>query len=279
MRLQLSKKNIIGALFFTFALFTACCVHQNPFFGSHTLRKAKKSVVKIEGKTFIGFTSTSTTASKVSVEFGSTASGAIVKHYKDVTVILTAAHVCGVVYEQQLRMFKGFVESNDKIVRIDISTKLVVSDIEGRIFDAVQIFAKKRSDTCVIITKRIPQRALDIAHKELDIGENAYSIGLPHGIWGPNFIPMFDGRFLGHLYIKNGRGNKTSCYSIPGAAGQSGSPVFNSFGQVTGMIHSVYKRYNHLSLSSTLNQIKYVVDQGTKRLESRYKKYYKSLNN
>ena len=261
-------------------MLAACCVHsqhQNPFFGAHTLRKAKKSVVKIDGKTSIKFTSTSTSIPYISIDFRSTASGSVIKHYKDLTMILTAAHVCGVVYDQQLRMFSSVIGSDYKTKRIDISTKLTVSDIEGRVFDAIQIFAKKRSDTCVIITKRIPQTTLKIALQEPDIGEKAYNIGLPHGIWGINFIPIFDGRFLGHFYTKNDRG-KNACYSIPGAAGQSGSPIINSFGDVTGMIHSVYRRYNHLSLSSTLEQIKYVVDQGSKRLESRYKKYYKSLN-
>jgi len=44
------------------------------------------------------------------------------------------------------------------------------------------------------------------------------------------------------------------------------------------MIHSVYRRYNHLSLSSTLKQIKSVIDFGTKQVENDYKKYKKSLD-
>tara|TARA_R110002020_G_scaffold47280_3_gene134532 strand:+ start:1196 stop:2035 length:840 start_codon:yes stop_codon:yes gene_type:complete len=277
MRLQTNIRIFIISLA---ALFTACCVHsqhQNPFFGAHTLRKAKKSIVKIEGRTSIGITSTSTTVPHLSLEFNSTASGSIIEHYKDLTMILTAAHVCGVVYEQQLGIFKHFVGSKSKITKIDVFTKLSVSDIKGRTFNAIQLFAVKKTDTCVIVTKRIPHRSLDISPQEPDIGEKAYNIGIPHGIWAPNFIPIFDGRFLGHFYVKNGRGNKSSCYSIPGAAGQSGSPVINSFGQVTGMIHSVYRRYNHLSLSSTLEQIKHVISRGQNRLDSKYQKYYKLL--
>ena len=52
----------------------------------------------------------------------------------------------------------------------------------------------------------------------------------------------------------------------------------NSFGQITGMIHSVYRRYNHLSLASTLEQIQGVIDFGVKQVENDYKKYKKSLD-
>lgn len=273
------SKIIFISLIATLPFFASCCVHhqnQNPFFGAHTLRKAKTSVVKINGHTSIEMITTST-ASEFSMDYRITASGAIINHYKDISVILTAAHVCGLLYDQQLSMFDDLVGPEEYIKAIKVNTTLSVTDVEGRTFDALQIYAQKRSDTCIMITKRIPQIALELALEEPAIGEKAWNIGLPHGIWAPNFIPMFDGRFIGHHHFRFDR-SKISCYSIPAAPGQSGSPIINSFGQVTGMIHSVYKRYNHLSLSSTLEQIKHVSKQGMMRLESGYKKYYKDLD-
>jgi len=279
MRLQKSKKLIVSAFLFSFALFSACCVHHNPFFGSHTLRKVKKSVVKINGLTTVKFTKTSSNSiSRASLELRTSASGAIVKHYKDLTIILTAAHVCGLMYGQQLAMIKSFINPGEKLISLDINTKLQIFEIEGRSFDAIQIYAQRRTDTCVIATNKIPQNALDIADKEAEIGEEVFNIGLPHGIWAPNFIPMFDGRYLGPFNFTFGNRSEISCYSVPAAPGQSGSPILNSHGQVVGMIHSVYRRYNHLSLSSTLKQIKSVVDFGTKQVENDYKKYKKSLD-
>ena len=277
MRLQKSKKLIISAFLFSFALVTACCVHQNPFFGSHTLRKAKKSVVKIEGLTTVKFTKTSSNSiSEASLELRTTASGAIVKHYKDLTIILTAAHVCGLMGDQQLTMIKSFVNPGEKLISLAIDTKLQIFEVEGRTFNAIQIYAQRRTDTCVIATNKISQNALDIAGKEAEIGEEVFNIGLPNGIWSPNFIPMFDGRYLGQIYFRPSRA-KASVYSVPGAPGQSGSPIMNSYGQVVGMIHSVYRRYNHLSLSSTSEQIRSVLNYGMKKVESQYEKYKKAL--
>ena len=50
------QKVILICLMVALPFFASCCVHsqnQNPFFGSHTLRKAKKSVVKIDCHTTI----------------------------------------------------------------------------------------------------------------------------------------------------------------------------------------------------------------------------------
>ena len=277
MRSQVRKKSIFLGLIFLLALATACCVHQNPFFGAHTLRKAKKSVVKIDGLTTVSFTMTSSVAKhEASLEMRSTASGSIVKHYKDLSVVLTAAHVCGLMDDQARAIMESFMGPNSRFVEMKSKTKLRIHDVEGRIFDAIQVYAQKRTDTCVIVTKRIPQNALEVASKEVEIGEEVFNIGLPHGIWSPNFIPMFDGRYLGHFYFKDNR-SKSSCYSIPGARGQSGSPIFNSFGQVVGMVHSVYHRYNHLSLSSTTEQIRSVLNYGVKKVESQYERYKKAL--
>jgi len=277
MRLQVSKKSVFLSLLFSLALVTACCVHQNPFFGSHTLRKAKKSVVKIDGLTSVNFTVTSTSVKhQASLEMRSTASGSIVKHYGDLSIILTAAHVCGLMDDQAQAIMESFIGPTKDFIEMKVKTKLRIHDIEGRIYDAIQIYAQKRTDTCVIATKKIPQTALDVADKEVDIGEEVFNIGLPNGIWSPNFIPMFDGRYLGHFYSKYDRA-ESSCYSIPGARGQSGSPIFNSYGQVVGMIHSVYNRYNHLSLSSTTQQIRSVLNYGMKKVESQYERYVKIL--
>ena len=273
------QKAILVCLMVALPLFASCCVHsqhQNPFFGSHTLRKAKKAVVKIDGHTSIEMITTSTT-SEFSMDFRTTASGAIINHHKEVSIILTAAHVCGLIYEQQISMFDDLVGPEEHIKAIKVTTTLSVTDVEGRTFEALQIYAQKRSDTCIMITKHIPQTALELAMIEPEIGEKVWNIGLPHGIWAPNFIPMFDGRFIGHYHFRLDR-SKISCYSIPAAPGQSGSPIINSFGQVTGMIHSVYRRYNHLALSSTLKQIKHISKQGMMRLESGYKKYYEYLD-
>ena len=280
MRWRTNKKTFFFSFLLSFVFLGSCCVHQNqnPFFGSHTLRKAKKAVIKIDGFTTIKLTTTSTTKiSQISLKFRTVASGSIVKHHKGLSMILTAAHVCGFVYKQQISIFKNFVGPNEKVSKIKIDTQLMATDIEGRIFSARQVHLQKRSDTCIIVTNRIPQNALDIASNEVEIGEEVFNIGLPNGIWAPNFIPMFDGRYLGHFYFSYDR-SKISCYSIPTAPGQSGSPIINSQGQVIGMIHSVYRRYNHLSLASTLEQIQGVIDFGVKQVENDYKKYKKSLD-
>ena len=44
-------------------------------------------------------------------------------------------------------------------------------------------------------------------------------------------------------------------YSVPAAGGSSGSGVFNAHGELVGLIHSVFVRFNNLSLSPTYDQL------------------------
>jgi len=47
--------------------------------------------------------------------------------------------------------------------------------------------------------------------------------------------------------------------------GSSGSPIMNQRGELIGMIHSVYRSYNHLSLSPTYKDLSEFIRNKTQK--------------
>ena len=94
-------------------VFTACssCVTVSHFFGEGNLfRNKRRSFVKINTLTRLAIIKTSSTAPDKVVEdyrleMSSTASGVIVGHYNDITLVATSAHVCSMRFGKQINHF------------------------------------------------------------------------------------------------------------------------------------------------------------------------------
>ena len=277
------KKGIITTLLMIlvpiFCLTSFNCAHLN-YNESNLIREKRKSVVKISGHTTIEISVTSTSAShSAELEADYTGTGAIIKHEDDVSFILTAAHVCGHLYEDQIKKFFFFYDKKDPTMRIKANTAIIATDIDGNRHAAIQLVMHPPSDSCVFISTRIDQPASEISSFEPLIGERSYNLALPRGIWGRGFIPAFEGFFLGELFTDPDR-DVAASYSIPTAPGSSGSPIYNAYGDIIGMVHSYYRSFDHLALAATHEQISWLADIADEAFEKnaeRYNRILKSL--
>ena len=71
-------------------------------------------------------------------------------------------------------------------------------------------------------------------------------------IFNPGGVPMLDGYFSGYL------GND-ALYTVPAAPGSSGSGVFNSKGELIGIIHSAIQGFQSVSISITQENLEIFV--------------------
>ena len=94
-------------------VFTACssCVTNSYLFGEGNLfRDKRRSFIKINTYRRVSIVRTSTinpenVIEDYQVEMSSTASGVILKHYRDVTLVATSAHVCSMKHGNQIKIF------------------------------------------------------------------------------------------------------------------------------------------------------------------------------
>ena len=97
-------------------IFTACssCVTVSQFFGEGNLfRNKRRSFIKINTLTKIAVIRTSSTSPQKVIEdyrleMSSTASGVIVGHYNDISLVATSAHVCSMRFGRQINHFVPF---------------------------------------------------------------------------------------------------------------------------------------------------------------------------
>ena len=191
-------------------------------------------------------------------ELGSTASGSVIRNQFDGSYVLTAAHVCddtGII-----NYIDGFFQSQAPDLlesgKVKKDILFIGKTIEGSDYN-VEIVAQDRpNDICILWVKDLYKKALEISPSPPDIGDKVYNMASPMGIYYPNMIPLQEG-----LY--NGEKHNYSLYSIPAIGGSSGSPIVNHKGQLVGMIHSVYRDFNHISISPRYDDLKEFIHSKT----------------
>ena len=87
-------------------------------------------------------------------------------------------------------------------------------------------------------------RSVKLAEAGPRPGERVYNLTAPLGIFNPEMVITFEGLFAGY----NEKGY--ALYSLPTKPGSSGSPVFNSAGEVIGMIFAGFTRIENIAITS-----------------------------
>ena len=143
--------------------------------------------------------------------------------------VLTAAHVCEFENSIDSRIeavnWEGYASSG-KVVKIDRYNDLCL----------IKISAKFKS--------------AKIADISPEIGERLYSSGYPLAYFEPKQPILLDGYYSG----TNKFGSMLT--TIPVARGSSGGPVFNSDGEIVGIIISEFKEFENISFSASLEKVR-----------------------
>ena len=187
-------------------------------------------------------------------KYGSTASGAVVRNTPYGSYVLTAEHVCDESY------IEDFVK---EIGAEKYTVDFKIVDISGNKYRVEIVNTDAKNDICLLWVEDLYMQSLAISPKAPEPGDRTYNIAAPLGIFSVNMIPIFDGYYSGE------RDNK-AFYTIPAAGGSSGSPVLNHKGELIGMIHSVYTRFAHVSLSPTYSDLTSFLDANIKRHSALY---------
>ena len=193
-----------------FLTFVGCssCATNSYFFGPGDLfRKKRKSFIKIDIYKTIQITETSTTNNieEYEIYLRSSASGFIVGHDRDITLVATSAHVCTVTFGDQINYFIKEYSKHDPNWKLTERGRYILNDYQGRIYGAIPIKYDVRSDICILGTSLIPLPSLTISRSPPLIGEKYYNIAAPMGLWSSKMIPLFEGYYLGAMKIRNDR--------------------------------------------------------------------------
>lgn len=167
--------------------------------------------------------------------------------------IMTSSHVC-----------ESFLKVSGQLIRMDsdgdilINLKLLAIDHMGTKIPISLIALQTIDDLCVVEAPGVSGEIALISNEDPYLTERVWNVASPYGTFTPGNPLILDGIFSGYTSV-NGR-TISFQFTIPAGAGSSGSPVFRSDGTVVGLIHSINKKFSHISYASTRESISRMVN-------------------
>ena len=264
-------------MFITFIGCSSCATGTTLFGPGDLFRDKRRSFIKIDIYKNIYLAKTSSVSKELlseeyEIDLRSSASGFIVGHDRDITLIGTSAHVCSILYGNQINYFVPEYSQWDRSWELNEKAAYTLNDYRGKKYSAIPIAYNFDADICILVTKTISLPALMIAKRNPIIGERYYNIAAPMGLWSKEMIPLFEGFYLGTIKIRS-KHNKSYSFSIPTKGGSSGSPILNSDGEVVGAIHSAYRGFENLCMATTNKDIYLIYRKSLRKLLKDYEKY------
>ena len=181
---------------------------------------------------------------------GMSGSASIIHHRGDKTFLMTAAHLIWMLPIHPIH--KMILEKKGKLKTHSTYT---FTDINGKKYKLKKVVkSDKASDLAIVAMEKSTLPALPLSRKAPKVKDRLFNIAAPAGVFEINMVPFFEGRFLGYSkkYFNMG---KIALTNIPVAGGSSGSPILNSNGEIVGMVSAVHRRFHHISISPTHEQI------------------------
>ena len=190
----------------------------------------------------------------------STGSGAFVNLVKDVSVVLTAGHVC----DNFIKLPK-----EDKKYNFSIEASIVVQDHSSSFYRSKIILSEqsskdpKHADLCSLVVdkKNKKGQGLTLESRPPKRGEDVYYMGAPMGIYHPPSVLLVKGVFSGKI------DKLSSLTTAPAAPGSSGSSVLSLRNRVYGVLFAVHPSFNTASVITSYNKTKNFLARTKKILE------------
>tara|TARA_Y100001938_G_C8077544_1_gene427032 strand:+ start:935 stop:1792 length:858 start_codon:yes stop_codon:yes gene_type:complete len=270
----------IFTLFIMLFVFTACssCVTSSYLFGEGNIfRSKRKTFIKINTYRRVAIVRTSTVNPEnviedYQIELSSTASGVILSHYRDITLVATSAHVCSMKHGNQIQMFAPDYKEGSPNWHLLEKSYFSLADLNGKRTTGVILKIDYMSDLCVLVSKKIPMPEAKISLLDPLIGEKYFNVAAPRGIWGKKVVPLLEGRFVGNAKSPF-TGANAYMFTIPATGGSSGSPIFNWYGDLVGLIHSAYGGFHHVCMAATNDQLNVLLSGSLMKLRKQYDSY------
>ena len=174
-----------------------------------------------------------------SKDFKSAASAFIVKVEKEGSFAITAAHVC-----------EDNVPPDMESKTTKTSAVYTLRRLDGEEFMGVVLAYEKEIDVCLLFVKELVEgvEAVKISSEAPQPGDKVYNIAAPIAIFRPNMVPIIEGRY-------NGQTPGLAWYTLMAAPGSSGSMIVNEKGELVGLVHSVFVRFNTITLSTRYDDL------------------------
>lgn len=197
-------------------------------------------VIKSKRKSFVQLV---TIKRHVGQDFAmSTASGFVVESRNSKSYIMTAGHFC---------------LAPDKKGKWVAVTDIRVLDIDDNMYKANVIGVSSKFDACLLETKDMDIEPMKVSRNDNTPGDKVINIAAPNGIFAKDMVLTYEGRYAGELVNDN---TIHDTYNFPSAGGSSGSPILNQYGRVVGMVWGVDRRFAHITLSLTREQILFFLE-------------------
>lgn len=234
---------------FVFLLTSSCCTLQSiTHFSPTQVQDLRKSFIFAVSEASIGYVAPGQQGRipVIGTEIRqkmSTGSGVIVAHGPTYSIILTAGHLCDA--ERYDEIFKKrYFQYYQFGLRVT-SVNIVAFDINGKHFKTKILGFDKTLDACVIKTsKKISQPARPLAWRDLQVGETVLNIAAPASVFRPGMVPFFTGQYVGLMFYPDNR-YLFLTFNFFVTGGSSGSPVFNSRGEIVTIIMGA-QRIEHI---------------------------------
>jgi hypothetical protein len=192
----------------------------------------------------------------------STGSGAFVRLVKDISVVLTAGHVC----DNFIKLPK-----EDKKYNYSLESSIVVQDHNSSFYNSKVILSEqssknpKHADLCSLVvdkkSKKDKDNGLTLETHPPKRGEDIYYMGAPMGIYHPPSVLLVKGVFSGKI------DKISSLTTAPAAPGSSGSSVLSLRNRIYGVLFAVHPSFNTASVITTYNKTKNFLARTKKILE------------
>lgn len=169
--------------------------------------------------------------------FGSVASGVIIKTGTKESYVLTAGHVC-----MPPAPNPGFQLPDDTEIRVSYDIDMKTGF--GRTSKGKIIAIDSDNDLCLLAADKYLGPGLRMQNGDPKLHTKVYNMASPYGLGTSLAVPVFDGYYSGQVADK-------TIYSIPAAPGSSGSPILNDKNEIITIISAAAIKFDEFAICPT----------------------------